>query len=309
MAYTDYPRGATREAKRALAHKEKNGSKCGTSVGWARARQLAERRPLSDKDVKDIHSFLSRAKVYDQGWLTDEDGNEICGSVMYAAWGGDAMAKWAERKAQALRNKTGKMERRTINSEIASKEGQGCEGHGIVFNELTHLGENVYERILADGFNGTGDVVVTFNHNWDKVLGREASGTAKIEVTERGVKYVVDELPDTTYARDLKESLKRGDVAGSSFTFMIEKDSWKEEDGKMIRTVEKYKVYEMGPVTLPAYQQTDTALRMAKSSLEAYQSEQEETGTVEVEVEEKEKTKDFTARHRKNVLEYYKSIG
>ena len=74
---TDYPQAASDEAKRALKHKEENGSSCGTSVGWNRARQLANREALSEQDVKDIHSFLSRAKVYDQTKFTDENGKEI----------------------------------------------------------------------------------------------------------------------------------------------------------------------------------------------------------------------------------------
>ena len=39
-------------------------------------------------------SFLSRAETYNQGKFTDEDGREICGSVMYAAWGGTSMRSW-----------------------------------------------------------------------------------------------------------------------------------------------------------------------------------------------------------------------
>lgn len=100
---SDYPEGASAEAKRALKFKEENGSSCGTSTGWARARQLAGRKALSASDVKSIHSFLSRAKVYDKSKFTDENGKEICGSIMYAAWGGDSMVKWAARKAEALK--------------------------------------------------------------------------------------------------------------------------------------------------------------------------------------------------------------
>ena len=72
------------------------GLDCGTPVGWARANQLAGRESISDETVVRTYSFLSRAKVYDQGDFTDEDGKEICGSIMYAAWGGDEMLRWAK---------------------------------------------------------------------------------------------------------------------------------------------------------------------------------------------------------------------
>lgn len=95
MPYNNYPKAATENAQRALDHKEKNGSDCGTPVGWARARQLADRETISKETVRRTYSFLSRAKVYDQGDFTDEDGKEICGSIMYAAWGGDEMLRWS----------------------------------------------------------------------------------------------------------------------------------------------------------------------------------------------------------------------
>lgn len=97
MSFSDYPQSATNAAKRALKFKEENGSSCGTPVGWQRANQLASREALSLSTVKRTFSFLSRAEVYDQGKFTDENGKEICGSIMYAAWGGKAMRGWCKK--------------------------------------------------------------------------------------------------------------------------------------------------------------------------------------------------------------------
>lgn len=96
MPWTDYPQAATDNANRALKHREENDSQCGTAVGWETARILSEREAVSVERLPRIYSFLSRAKVYDQGDFMDSEGNEICGSVMYAAWGGDEMLAWAE---------------------------------------------------------------------------------------------------------------------------------------------------------------------------------------------------------------------
>lgn len=95
--YSNYPQSAKNRAKAALNHKEKTKTKCGTSVGWARARQLSSGAALDLATVKRTFSFLSRAKTYDQGKFTDKDGRDICGSIMYAAWGGDSMKSWCER--------------------------------------------------------------------------------------------------------------------------------------------------------------------------------------------------------------------
>lgn len=102
MTYADYPDAAKNNARRALDHKEKNGSDCGTLVGWQRANQIANGEGLSEETVQRTYSFLSRAETYDQGKYVDEDGSEICGSVMYDAWGGSAMRVWAEAKYKAI---------------------------------------------------------------------------------------------------------------------------------------------------------------------------------------------------------------
>ena len=105
--YSNYPEAARKAARRALKHKERNGTSCGTSVGWTRARQISSGTGLTLSTVKRTFSFLSRAAVYNQGKFTDDDGKDICGSIMYAAWGGSSMKSWcsgvinkAERAAQ-----------------------------------------------------------------------------------------------------------------------------------------------------------------------------------------------------------------
>lgn len=94
--YSNYPQAARKAARRALQFKEKNGSSCGTPVGWNRANQIASGEALSLATVKRTFSFLSRAAVYNQGKFTDADGKQICGSIMYAAWGGSSMRSWCK---------------------------------------------------------------------------------------------------------------------------------------------------------------------------------------------------------------------
>ena len=96
MSYGGYPQAARNRAKAALKHKAEKGTSCGTSVGWARAKQLSSGSKLDLSTVKRTFSFLARAKTYDQGKFTDANGKDICGSIMYAAWGGDSMKSWCE---------------------------------------------------------------------------------------------------------------------------------------------------------------------------------------------------------------------
>jgi len=101
----DYPQSAVNAAKKALKFKDDNSQMdCGTLVGWARANQIAKRENLSNKTIKRTYSFLSRAKTYDTGSFTDKDGKYVCGSIMYAAWGGNSMLTWAKKKTKEMNN-------------------------------------------------------------------------------------------------------------------------------------------------------------------------------------------------------------
>ena len=99
--FDDYPKAASNAATRALKHKTEYGSNCGTSVGWRSAGIISQRKPLTEDRLKRVYSFLSRAKVYDTGSFLD-DGKEVCGSVMYAAWGGSSMLAYARKKVREL---------------------------------------------------------------------------------------------------------------------------------------------------------------------------------------------------------------
>jgi len=128
MPWTDYPQAATDNAKRALKIREEEGTDCGTPVGWESARIIANREAVSHDRLPRIYSFLSRAKVYDQGSFKDEDGKQICGSIMYAAWGGDEMLTWAKKTYEEMEEKELKRHIKAIeetDSEIIITFGKG----------------------------------------------------------------------------------------------------------------------------------------------------------------------------------------
>lgn len=94
-SYTDYPKGASTNADRAIKENEARGNKCATQTGKVRAQQLANREAISYDTVKRVYSYLKRAKAYDTGNYDD------CGTVSYNLWGGDVMMRWAERTVKA----------------------------------------------------------------------------------------------------------------------------------------------------------------------------------------------------------------
>ena len=84
-------------AKRALKWKEDGkATGAGTSVGWARANQLAKKEPLSLDTVKRMYSFFSRHEVDKKGkGFSSGEGFPSNGKIMWEAWGGDAGFAWS----------------------------------------------------------------------------------------------------------------------------------------------------------------------------------------------------------------------
>ena len=162
-----------------------------------------------------------------------------------------------------------KIERRTYQvAEIRAKaESRTVEGYAALFDSRSqNLGgfteiieEGAFDDVLED------DVRALLNHDANYVLARTKSGTLELSVDEKGLLYRF-EAPNTTAGNDLLESIRRGDISQSSFGFSIKDDDW--DYDTMTRTIKKVKrLYDVSPVTYPAYEQTEVTAR----SLEAAQ--------------------------------------
>lgn len=112
------------------------------------------------------------------------------------------------------------------------------------------------------------DVFGKYNH--ERVIGRTTSGTMRLFVDERGLRYEID--PPNS-AADVVELIERGDVRGSSFAFRSspKDETWeKDKDGTMVRRIKRFSYLgDAGPVDSPAYLATETyvskrALEFAK---------------------------------------------
>ena len=168
MTYADYPDTAKNNARRALKHKRENGSDCGTRVGWFRAEQLASGEGLTEDEVRRTYSFLSRAEVYDQGRYTDENGNEICGSIMYDAWGGSAMKGWAESKFKEIERKKENKAMASINVDIIGEISESQNSFSYLKYKIDEAkGEAIDFTISSGGGSvtegmGMADLIATY---------------------------------------------------------------------------------------------------------------------------------------------------
>lgn len=143
-------------------------------------------------------------------------------------------------------------------------------GHAAVFDKLSVKMMGFREVIRRGAFAESvaqDDIRALWNHNTDLVLGRNKSGTLKLEEDEKGLLVNID-LPDTQAGRDAEVSVKRGDVSQMSFAFRTKAggDKWFEEDGEPRRELNAAQLFEVSPVTFPAYPDTDVSLKGLRSS-------------------------------------------
>jgi HK97 family phage prohead protease len=104
------------------------------------------------------------------------------------------------------------------------------------------------------------DTYALFNHDPNLILGRTLAGTLRVAKDTLGLPYEAD-VPSSR--ADVAEHVQLGNITGSSFSFRTaaDGDAWSlTEDGFPLRTVTSIaRLYDVGPVTYPAYLQTHEA--------------------------------------------------
>lgn len=145
-------------------------------------------------------------------------------------------------------------------------------GYGAVFYREGDAGteyklwRGLVERVSAAAFTRAlaerQDVRGLFNHDASRLLGRTASNTLRLSIDQVGLRYEID-AADTQDHRDLLVRLERGDIDGSSFGFSVRRVSYTLlDDDTDIRTIEEIEtLYDVGPVTFPAYTATSAGVR------------------------------------------------
>ena len=121
------------------------------------------------------------------------------------------------------------------------------------------LGPGVLERIDPGAFDeflrSGGDVVALWNHDPNHLLGRRSARTLKLSVDAVGLRYTVD-APATQLGSDVMTLAARGDICGSSFSFVAERVDWQDIGGIAYRVIRQARLVDVSPVTFPAYGST-----------------------------------------------------
>jgi HK97 family phage prohead protease len=154
-------------------------------------------------------------------------------------------------------------------------------GYAALYNSDSQDLGGFVERIAPGAFDSVlsknPDVFGRYNH--DRLLARTSSGTMKLELDDRGLRYTIYPKPADA---DVVQSIERGDVRGSSFAFRTSGagERWfKDAAGRMIREIRSFDFLgDAGPVDNPAYPATEAFV--SRRALEMARNEQREVGAM-----------------------------
>ena len=173
---------------------------------------------------------------------------------------------------------------RAFNFNIETREGEDnkgiIEGRAIVYDKLYDNGYFV-ETIERGALKKTNlkDVRFLVNHNTDMIpLARSRNNnensTMQLIVDDEGLRVrITVDIENNTEARNLYSAIKRGDISGMSFMFIIRGERWEDEQSdhpkRFITDIEQ--VFEVSAVTFPAYEETEINAR-CKTELDNYRN-------------------------------------
>lgn len=172
-------------------------------------------------------------------------------------------------------NLSAKIERRMLDvAELrvdAQDDQRTLRGYAAVFDSMSQPLFGFREVIRKGAFKKTvreSDIRALWNHDTNYVLGRKSARTLRLEEDDKGLLTRIFP-PSTQWANDLMHSIERGDVSQMSFGFQVVKDRWGQAgaDGLPVRELLEVRLLDVGPVTFPAYQQTEVHVRALMDSV------------------------------------------
>lgn len=178
------------------------------------------------------------------------------------------------------RTDTDGVEVRSVAAELRAEAQEGAApklvGYAAVFGKRS-VDMGGFREMIEQGFFDLAvhdDVRALWNHESAFVLGRTRSGTLEVGEDETGLRMSCMP-PDTQWARDALETVRRGDVDQMSFGFSVRPggEEWRQEaDGSWLRILKAGgcdRLYEVSPVTFPAYTSTTLEVRSRLDALRA----------------------------------------
>ena len=155
-------------------------------------------------------------------------------------------------------------------------DGLTLAGYAAVFNSpatIYERGKEFVETIAPGAFertiNAKDRIIMQFDHGQHPFFGSLPIGSIRtLQETDKGL-YVEARLNDSWMTEPIRSAIANQAVTGMSFRFSVPEggDTWTRSGGVEHRTINEVRLYELGPVTTPAYEATTVGVRSALSLL------------------------------------------
>lgn len=151
-------------------------------------------------------------------------------------------------------------------------DGLTLEGYAAVFNTPTRIDswEGRFDEVISPGaFAKTikeRSPKLQFDHGTHPLLGSLPLGRIDtLKEDDEGL-FVRARLSDNWLIEPVRDAIRDGAVDGMSFQFKAIRDEWDEDDDLEVplRTLKEVRLYELGPVVFPAYEETSVGVRSEK---------------------------------------------
>lgn len=218
------------------------------------------------KDGEDKEQFISRCMADEEMQEYEQDQRL---AICYNSW-----KEGKEDKAMISPADKRKREVRAFAAEVRVDDGDQpkIRGHAAIFNKLSSDLGGFKEKIKPGAFKNAlaiSDVRALWNHDPAIVLGRQKAGTLTLKEDDKGLYF---EIEPPSWAKGYLETIRRGDVTGASFAFVVAEagETWEQKGGEpSIRTIiEIGEVFDVSPVAYPAYVNTDVKVRLASNDID-----------------------------------------
>lgn len=168
----------------------------------------------------------------------------------------------------------------------SSEDGLTLSGYAAVFGSPTRITGEVpsqFDEVIAPGafartINARDRIVMQYDHGRHPMIGPMPLGRIETLREDQMGLYVEARLTDNWLVSPVRDAIANGAIDGMSFRFSVPKggDTWDRSGPIPLRTVNEVKLYELGPVTFPAYQDTSVMVRSALDLLRAMDEEDSE---------------------------------
>jgi HK97 family phage prohead protease len=161
-----------------------------------------------------------------------------------------------------------------LRAETETDTAKRAGGYAAVFNSDSHdlggfierIAPGAFKRTLDEAARKTTNIYALWAHDNSQPLGSTRSGKLVLSEDARGLVF---DLDISRFNSAQRGALEDQDLQ-MSFGFRVKEQLWEDrEDGQIIRTLLDVDLSEVSFVTVPAYPQTDAALR----SMDAWKDE------------------------------------